>query len=130
MFRANCSEYFPIFITVLWTSGVFFSQGDQTQIADWVSVTVLSFYHSVNVCLFQVCLQSVGCSIYTDASNTFVDIHSRHRDGRKQQQLSICLFGLNIFKQINGSEVLTRAQVRLQNSPRIQNFSHFMSGIL
>ncbi|XP_036933894.1 leukotriene C4 synthase isoform X2 [Acanthopagrus latus] len=27
MFRANCSEYFPIFITVLWTSGVFFSQG-------------------------------------------------------------------------------------------------------
>ncbi|KAL7396003.1 hypothetical protein ABVT39_027048 [Epinephelus coioides] len=25
--QANCSEYFPIFITVLWTSGVFFSQG-------------------------------------------------------------------------------------------------------
>ncbi|XP_014860983.1 PREDICTED: leukotriene C4 synthase-like isoform X1 [Poecilia mexicana] len=25
--QANCSEYFPIFITILWTSGVFFSQG-------------------------------------------------------------------------------------------------------
>ncbi|XP_015228745.1 leukotriene C4 synthase [Cyprinodon tularosa] len=25
--QANCSEYFPIFITVMWTSGVFFSQG-------------------------------------------------------------------------------------------------------
>ncbi|XP_041845843.1 leukotriene C4 synthase [Melanotaenia boesemani] len=25
--QANCSEYFPIFITALWTSGVFFSQG-------------------------------------------------------------------------------------------------------
>ncbi|KAK2848729.1 hypothetical protein Q5P01_008563 [Channa striata] len=25
--QANCSEYFPIFITLLWTSGVFFSQG-------------------------------------------------------------------------------------------------------
>ncbi|XP_039899060.1 leukotriene C4 synthase isoform X1 [Simochromis diagramma] len=25
--QANCSEYFPIFITVLWLSGVFFSQG-------------------------------------------------------------------------------------------------------
>ncbi|XP_070769790.1 leukotriene C4 synthase [Enoplosus armatus] len=25
--QANCSEYFPIFITVLWTSGVFFSEG-------------------------------------------------------------------------------------------------------
>ncbi|XP_031732055.1 leukotriene C4 synthase [Anarrhichthys ocellatus] len=25
--QANCSEYFPIFIAVLWTSGVFFSQG-------------------------------------------------------------------------------------------------------
>nr|XP_020449768.1 leukotriene C4 synthase-like [Monopterus albus] len=25
--RANCAEYFPIFITVLWMSGVFFSQG-------------------------------------------------------------------------------------------------------
>ncbi|GLD67011.1 leukotriene C4 synthase-like protein, partial [Lates japonicus] len=25
--QANCSEYFPIFITVLWTAGVFFSQG-------------------------------------------------------------------------------------------------------
>ncbi|XP_045886501.1 leukotriene C4 synthase isoform X2 [Micropterus dolomieu] len=25
--QANCSEYFPIFITVLWTSGVFFSPG-------------------------------------------------------------------------------------------------------
>ncbi|XP_071755685.1 leukotriene C4 synthase [Centroberyx gerrardi] len=25
--QANCSEYFPIFITVLWTSGLFFSQG-------------------------------------------------------------------------------------------------------
>ncbi|XP_035505701.1 leukotriene C4 synthase [Scophthalmus maximus] len=29
VFRAqtNCSEYFPIFITVLWTAGVFFSPG-------------------------------------------------------------------------------------------------------
>ncbi|XP_026186427.1 leukotriene C4 synthase [Mastacembelus armatus] len=29
VFRAqvNCAEYFPIFIVVLWTSGVFFSQG-------------------------------------------------------------------------------------------------------
>ncbi|XP_034399871.1 leukotriene C4 synthase [Cyclopterus lumpus] len=25
--QANCSEYFPIFIAVLWMSGVFFSQG-------------------------------------------------------------------------------------------------------
>nr|XP_020494033.1 leukotriene C4 synthase [Labrus bergylta] len=25
--QANCSEYFPIFITVLWMSGLFFSQG-------------------------------------------------------------------------------------------------------
>ncbi|XP_074503784.1 leukotriene C4 synthase [Sebastes fasciatus] len=25
--QANCSEYFPIFLTVLWTSGVFFSPG-------------------------------------------------------------------------------------------------------
>ncbi|XP_040030079.1 leukotriene C4 synthase [Gasterosteus aculeatus] len=25
--QANCSEYFPIFLSVLWTSGVFFSQG-------------------------------------------------------------------------------------------------------
>ncbi|XP_040903944.1 leukotriene C4 synthase [Toxotes jaculatrix] len=25
--QANCSEYFPIFITVLWTAGVFFSPG-------------------------------------------------------------------------------------------------------
>nr|UDM84157.1 leukotriene C4 synthase [Sillago sihama] len=25
--QANCAEYFPLFITVLWTSGVFFSQG-------------------------------------------------------------------------------------------------------
>nr|XP_046261827.1 leukotriene C4 synthase isoform X2 [Scatophagus argus] len=25
--QANCSEYFPIFIAVLWTSGVFFNQG-------------------------------------------------------------------------------------------------------
>ncbi|XP_039975523.1 leukotriene C4 synthase [Xiphias gladius] len=25
--QANCSEYFPVFITVLWTAGVFFSQG-------------------------------------------------------------------------------------------------------
>ncbi|XP_078116123.1 leukotriene C4 synthase [Sander vitreus] len=25
--QANCSEYFPIFITILWTSGLFFSQG-------------------------------------------------------------------------------------------------------
>ncbi|XP_054454065.1 leukotriene C4 synthase [Anoplopoma fimbria] len=25
--QANCSEYFPLFISVLWTSGVFFSQG-------------------------------------------------------------------------------------------------------
>ncbi|XP_062281737.1 leukotriene C4 synthase [Scomber scombrus] len=25
--QANCSEYFPIFITILWTSGVFFSPG-------------------------------------------------------------------------------------------------------
>uniref|UniRef100_UPI0037E71BA8 leukotriene C4 synthase n=1 Tax=Semicossyphus pulcher TaxID=241346 RepID=UPI0037E71BA8 len=25
--QANCSEYFPIFITVLWTCGLFFSQG-------------------------------------------------------------------------------------------------------
>ncbi|CAJ1059281.1 leukotriene C4 synthase [Xyrichtys novacula] len=25
--QANCSEYFPIFVTVLWTSGLFFSQG-------------------------------------------------------------------------------------------------------
>ncbi|KAL6117365.1 ltc4s [Pungitius sinensis] len=25
--QANCSEYFPIFLCVLWTSGVFFSQG-------------------------------------------------------------------------------------------------------
>uniref|UniRef100_A0A672ZIA7 Leukotriene C4 synthase n=1 Tax=Sphaeramia orbicularis TaxID=375764 RepID=A0A672ZIA7_9TELE len=25
--QANCSEYFPIFITALWTSGVFFSEG-------------------------------------------------------------------------------------------------------
>ncbi|XP_056295628.1 leukotriene C4 synthase isoform X2 [Pseudoliparis swirei] len=25
--QANCSEYFPIFIAVLWVSGVFFSQG-------------------------------------------------------------------------------------------------------
>ncbi|KAM9357207.1 leukotriene C4 synthase [Symphorus nematophorus] len=24
--QANCSEYFPIFVTILWTSGVFFSQ--------------------------------------------------------------------------------------------------------
>lgn len=27
--RSNCSEYFPIFIVVLWTSGVFFSPGEQ-----------------------------------------------------------------------------------------------------
>ncbi|XP_019726758.1 leukotriene C4 synthase [Hippocampus comes] len=29
VFRAqvNCSEYFPLFIAILWTSGVFFSQG-------------------------------------------------------------------------------------------------------
>ncbi|XP_037531605.1 leukotriene C4 synthase [Nematolebias whitei] len=29
IFRAqvNCSEYFPIFITLLWMSGIFFSQG-------------------------------------------------------------------------------------------------------
>ena len=26
-FRANCSEYFPIFIIILWVSGLFFSQG-------------------------------------------------------------------------------------------------------
>uniref|UniRef100_A0A8C8JKD9 Leukotriene C4 synthase n=1 Tax=Oncorhynchus tshawytscha TaxID=74940 RepID=A0A8C8JKD9_ONCTS len=25
--RANCSEYFPIFIIILWVSGLFFSQG-------------------------------------------------------------------------------------------------------
>ncbi|XP_070693300.1 leukotriene C4 synthase [Pempheris klunzingeri] len=25
--QANCVEYFPIFITILWTSGVFFSHG-------------------------------------------------------------------------------------------------------
>ncbi|XP_077388350.1 leukotriene C4 synthase [Festucalex cinctus] len=25
--QANCSEYFPLFIAILWTSGVFFSQG-------------------------------------------------------------------------------------------------------
>ncbi|XP_060936170.1 leukotriene C4 synthase [Limanda limanda] len=25
--QANCSEYFPIFISVLWTAGVFFSPG-------------------------------------------------------------------------------------------------------
>ncbi|XP_008284321.1 leukotriene C4 synthase [Stegastes partitus] len=25
--QANCSEYFPIFITVLWTAGLFFSPG-------------------------------------------------------------------------------------------------------
>ncbi|XP_076001606.1 leukotriene C4 synthase [Genypterus blacodes] len=25
--QMNCSEYFPIFITVLWTAGLFFSQG-------------------------------------------------------------------------------------------------------
>ncbi|XP_042274332.1 leukotriene C4 synthase isoform X2 [Thunnus maccoyii] len=25
--QANCSEYFPIFITIMWTCGVFFSQG-------------------------------------------------------------------------------------------------------
>ncbi|KAF7658038.1 hypothetical protein LDENG_00018260 [Lucifuga dentata] len=25
--QVNCSEYFPIFITVLWTAGLFFSQG-------------------------------------------------------------------------------------------------------
>ncbi|XP_051913149.1 leukotriene C4 synthase [Hippocampus zosterae] len=32
VFRAqvNCSEYFPLFIAILWTSGVFFSQGDVT----------------------------------------------------------------------------------------------------
>ena len=70
----------------------------ESQSQFWVCIVQLMFD------LFQVCLQSVGCSIYTDASNTFVDIHSRHRDGRKQQHLSICLFGLNIFKQINRSE--------------------------
>uniref|UniRef100_A0AAY5JZE2 Leukotriene C4 synthase n=1 Tax=Esox lucius TaxID=8010 RepID=A0AAY5JZE2_ESOLU len=26
-YRANCSEYFPLFITILWVSGLFFSQG-------------------------------------------------------------------------------------------------------
>ncbi|XP_056899526.1 leukotriene C4 synthase isoform X1 [Takifugu flavidus] len=26
--QANCSEYFPIFVAVLWLSGLFFSQGD------------------------------------------------------------------------------------------------------
>ncbi|XP_072308888.1 leukotriene C4 synthase [Eucyclogobius newberryi] len=25
--QANCSEYFPLFITALWTSGIFFNQG-------------------------------------------------------------------------------------------------------
>ncbi|XP_034147540.1 leukotriene C4 synthase isoform X2 [Esox lucius] len=25
--QANCSEYFPLFITILWVSGLFFSQG-------------------------------------------------------------------------------------------------------
>ncbi|KAF7228707.1 leukotriene C4 synthase [Nothobranchius furzeri] len=25
--QANCSEYFPIFVTLLWISGVFFNQG-------------------------------------------------------------------------------------------------------
>lgn len=28
-FRVNCAEYFPIFITVLWTAGLFFHQGTQ-----------------------------------------------------------------------------------------------------
>lgn len=28
--RANCSEYFPLFVAVLWLSGLFFSQGDAT----------------------------------------------------------------------------------------------------
>uniref|UniRef100_A0AAZ3PWT1 Leukotriene C4 synthase n=1 Tax=Oncorhynchus tshawytscha TaxID=74940 RepID=A0AAZ3PWT1_ONCTS len=27
VWRANCSEYFPIFIIILWVSGLFFSQG-------------------------------------------------------------------------------------------------------
>uniref|UniRef100_A0A8C6S7S4 Leukotriene C4 synthase n=1 Tax=Neogobius melanostomus TaxID=47308 RepID=A0A8C6S7S4_9GOBI len=25
--QANCAEYFPLFITALWTSGIFFSEG-------------------------------------------------------------------------------------------------------
>lgn len=30
--RANCSEYFPLFIILLWTSGVFFQQGESDRI--------------------------------------------------------------------------------------------------
>uniref|UniRef100_A0A3Q1CUF9 Leukotriene C4 synthase n=1 Tax=Amphiprion ocellaris TaxID=80972 RepID=A0A3Q1CUF9_AMPOC len=28
--QANCSEYFPIFITMLWTAGLFLSPGEST----------------------------------------------------------------------------------------------------
>ncbi|XP_049608136.1 leukotriene C4 synthase isoform X1 [Syngnathus scovelli] len=36
VFRAqvNCSEYFPIFIAILWTSGVFFSSGDVSNVLE------------------------------------------------------------------------------------------------
>uniref|UniRef100_A0AAQ4RZ50 Leukotriene C4 synthase n=1 Tax=Gasterosteus aculeatus aculeatus TaxID=481459 RepID=A0AAQ4RZ50_GASAC len=81
--QANCSEYFPIFLSVLWTSGVFFSQGERTSNISPES----SVESSSALLLFQVCLQSSVCSTCTDASGTFVDILSRHSNGRRLYSL-------------------------------------------
>lgn len=62
VFRANCSEYFPIFITVLWTSGLFFSQGEPT--AESLTVTVCTWSVSHRECSCVAGLSSVCGLLY------------------------------------------------------------------
>uniref|UniRef100_A0A4W6CQ89 Leukotriene C4 synthase n=1 Tax=Lates calcarifer TaxID=8187 RepID=A0A4W6CQ89_LATCA len=56
--QANCSEYFPIFITVLWTAGVFFSQGDVHSQFTYLHKLNTDDSQAVNVCVC-VCFRSV-----------------------------------------------------------------------
>lgn len=133
MFRANCSEYFPIFISVLWTSGLFFSQGDQT--AESLSHSLNLKLLTVKVCVSQVCLQSAVSSTCTLVCVTFVDIHSRHGNGRKRRLFVAltstvhCMTLVKYFKEVSTLYTSSTSRYKLYFRTLSGNFSYFVDSI-
>uniref|UniRef100_A0A8C5DGR2 Leukotriene C4 synthase-like n=1 Tax=Gouania willdenowi TaxID=441366 RepID=A0A8C5DGR2_GOUWI len=66
-FRVNCSEYFPLFITLMWISGVFLSPGE--------SVTSSSSSSSSSSLCVRVCVCACSCVLSVWSPLPFFSAH-------------------------------------------------------
>ncbi|XP_039899061.1 leukotriene C4 synthase isoform X2 [Simochromis diagramma] len=72
--QANCSEYFPIFITVLWLSGVFFSQGEATEATEAAAALTRTLYDLKSLAPLYFCAQILWILIGFSAVGIFLTI--------------------------------------------------------